>query len=244
MGSSPIEVTKSKYELFFIFAFFFIFICMETRNIIKKLLKESLLVESLKYEIEHIDSYNGQNNYELGLYLNDEIVGLLQYTIYDGILKVSDIVVRPEYRRQGMGSRMMQYIKQKHPEAKYQPSFKTDLGMAFKHKEIANLDTLDENGEKKIGYKVMRYENGILIAGANSRLSFKPEIGKVMSMPGNGIYMSPNKEYVLDYYSGLADDEVLITFEFDVEDITFGNLTDRESEIAVKQAKIINLQQI
>lgn len=208
------------------------------------MLKESLLVESLKYEIEHLDSYDGQNNYELGLYLNDEIIGLVQYTIFNDILKVSDILVRPEYRRKGFGSRMMQYIKQQHPNATYEPSMKTDLGAKFKHKNIPDLHTLDENGGKKIGYKVMRYKNGVLIAGANSRLSFKPEIGKVMLMPGNGIYMSPNKEYVLDYYSGLADEEVLITFEFDIEDITFGNLTDRESEIAVKQAKIIDIQQI
>jgi hypothetical protein len=88
----------------------------------------------------------------------------------------------------------------------------------------------------------MRYENGILIAGANSKLTFKPELGKTISMPGNGIYMSPNKEYVLNYYSGLADNEVLITFEFDINDITFGNLTDKEAEVAVKQAKIINLE--
>lgn len=103
---------------------------------------------------------------------------------------------------------------------------------------------LKEGLGKEIGYKVMRYENGILIAGANSKLTFKPELGKTISMPGNGIYMSPNKEYVLNYYSGLADNEVLITFEFDINDITFGNLTDKEAEVAVKQAKIINLEPI
>ena len=103
---------------------------------------------------------------------------------------------------------------------------------------------LVEGLRKEIGYKVMRYENGTFISGANSRLKFKGGIGKTLSMPGNGIYISPNKEYVLDYYSGLADNEILITFEFDINDITFGTLTDKESEIAVKQAKIINLEPI
>ena len=213
------------------------------KKLIKQLLKEGL-ESNFTYEEEHLNSVYGQDEYELGLYLNGEIVGLVNYVIFEGILTVSMINVRPEFRRKSYGSRMMQYIKQIHPEAKYKPSFKTDLGMAFKHKEIPDLNTLEEGGEKEIGYKVMRYENGILIAGANSKLTFKAEIGKTISMPGNGIYMSPNKEYVLNYYSGLADNEVLITFEFDINDITFGNLTDKEAEVAVKQAKIINLEPI
>ena len=213
------------------------------KEIIKKLLREGL-DDTLTYEEEHLGSVYGQDNYELGLYLNGEIVGMVNYVIFEGILTVSNILVRPEFRRKGYGSRMMQYVKKIHPEAEYKPSVKTDLGVAFKHKEIPDLNTLEEGGEKEIGYKVMRYENGMLIAGANSKLTFKAEIGKTISMPGNGIYMSPNKEYVLNYYSGLADNEMLITFEFDIKDITFGNLTDKEAEVAVKQAKIINLEPI
>ena len=211
------------------------------KDLIRKLLKEGL-DDTLTYEEEHLGSVYGQDNYELGLYLNGEIVGLVNYVIFEGELTVSMINVRPEFRRRGFGSRMMQYIKKIHPEAEYKPYLKTDMGMAFKHKEIPDLNKLDEGMGKEIAYKVMRYENGMIIAGANSRLTFKAEIGKTISMPGNGIYMSPNKEYVLNYYSGLADNEVLITFEFDINDITLGNLTDRESEVAVKQAKIINVE--
>jgi GNAT superfamily N-acetyltransferase len=211
------------------------------KELIRKLLKEGLN-DTLTYEEEHLGSMHGQDNYELGLYLNGEIVGLIEYVIFEGELTVSNIIVRPEFRRRGFGSRMMQYVKKIHPEATYVPSMMTDLGAKFKHKEIPDLNNLDEGLGKEIGYKVMRYENGMLIAGANSRLTFKAEIGKTISMPGNGIYMSPNKEYVIDYYSGLADNEVLITFEFDINDITLGNLTDKESEVAVKQAKIINLE--
>jgi GNAT superfamily N-acetyltransferase len=98
------------------------------------------LSESFNYEVEHLDSYGGQNNYELGLYLDGEIVGLVQYTIFEDKLQVSDILVRPEYRRQGIGSRMMQYIKQQNPTATYEPSMKTDLGAKFKHKTIPDLN--------------------------------------------------------------------------------------------------------
>jgi len=97
-------------------------------------------------------------------------------------------------------------------------------------------------GQTNRGYKVMRYENGRAIAGADSRQSFVPRVGTTVSMDGNGIYMSPNKQYVLDYYSGLHDNEILLTFEFDPSEITFGNLTDRESEIAVVSAKIVDVE--
>ena len=36
----------------------------------------------LKYKVEHIDSYGGQDNMELGLYLGDDIIGLVQYVLY------------------------------------------------------------------------------------------------------------------------------------------------------------------
>ena len=43
------------------------------------------------------------------------------------------------------------------------------------------------------GYKIMRYENSRAIAGADSRQSFIPKIGSIVSMTGNGIYMGTNK---------------------------------------------------
>jgi GNAT superfamily N-acetyltransferase len=113
------------------------------KDLIRKLLKEGLN-DNLTYTEEHLGSNDGQDNYELGLYLNDEIVGMVQYVIFEGELTVSDVIVRPEFRRQGFGSRMMQYIKKIHPEAEYKPSMMTDLGSAFKHKEIPDLNTLDE----------------------------------------------------------------------------------------------------
>jgi GNAT superfamily N-acetyltransferase len=116
------------------------------KEIIKKLLREGL-DDTLTYEEEHLGSVYGQDNYELGLYLNGEIVGLVNYVIFEGELTVSNIIVRPEFRRRGFGSRMMQYVKKIHPEAKYKPSFKTDLGMAFKHKEVPDLNKLDEEVE-------------------------------------------------------------------------------------------------
>lgn len=96
-----------------------------------------------------------------------------------------------------------------------------------------------------IGYKVMRLSDDgkEFISGANSNLKFEAKCGRI-SMPGKGIYMSTNKEYVLEYYSGLADNEALITFEFNESEITFGNLEDVENEVAVNNAKIVNIKKL
>lgn len=95
-----------------------------------------------------------------------------------------------------------------------------------------------------IGYKVMGVIDGKITSGANSRLELKTKIGEIMKMPGNGIYLSTNKPYVLDYYSGLSDDEVLITFKFNESDIITGNINDKEPELSVKEALIINIENI
>ena len=92
----------------------------------------------ITYEEKHLGSVYGQDSYELDLYVNGIIIGLVKYVIFEGILTIANIEVIPEYRRQGFGSRMVQYIKNIHPEAKYKPSIKTDLGVKFKHKEIPN----------------------------------------------------------------------------------------------------------
>jgi hypothetical protein len=103
------------------------------------------------------------------------------------------------------------------------------------------LRAFDRCAKRLKGYKVMRIEDGQLISGANSRLKIPARKGMIR-MPGRGIYLSPNRKYVETYYSGLADEEVMLTLEFDSADITWGNLTDRESEVAVSKAKIVNIE--
>lgn len=116
------------------------------KSLIKQLLKEGL-TGPLDYRIEHMGYHHGQDDYELGVYLNDDILGMVQYTIYDGELTVRDIIVLPKYRRLGIGSKMMQYVKQQHPDANYVPSMMTDLGVKFKHKHHDDLDNMTEEVE-------------------------------------------------------------------------------------------------
>jgi len=90
----------------------------------------------ITYENEVLDAYSGQINCEAGIFVDGEIVGVAQYVLYDDELTISDIFVRPEFRRQGFGSRLMKYIKQQNPDHHYKPSMKTELGAKFVHKEL------------------------------------------------------------------------------------------------------------
>lgn len=96
---------------------------------------------------------------------------------------------------------------------------------------------------ERIGYKIMPLIDGKLMSGYNKNLGcFHLKKGSVIEMPGNGIYMSNNREYVLENYSGLADEEVLIAFRFDPNEIIWGNMEDREPEFSVPKATIIGMQ--
>ena len=53
------------------------------------------MMGKIRFEEEHLDYYDGQNNYELGVYEDDEIVGYVSFVIFDNEITVSDILVRP-----------------------------------------------------------------------------------------------------------------------------------------------------
>lgn len=111
--------------------------------------------KNITYTNEVVDSYSGQTNCEAGVYVNEEIVGIVQYVLFEDELSISHIFVRPEFRRLGYGSKLMKYIKEENPDYHYVPSFKTDLGAAFKPKEVSLTEkqnfTRDENPLKSLG---------------------------------------------------------------------------------------------
>lgn len=97
---------------------------------------------------------------------------------------------------------------------------------------------------KILGYKAMRFEGGFAISGADSRQSFLVRKGHVIRMPGKGIFLSTNREYILKYYAGGNNRDVVLTLAFNPEDIVSGRdtLHDREPELAVSEAKIVDFE--
>jgi len=112
--------------------------------------------KKITYTNEVVDEYSGQLNYEAGIYLNGEIIGMVQYVLYDEELTVSDILVRPEYRRQGYGSRLIKYIKEENPDYEYKPSIMKPDGAKFIHKDLF----LEESIKAKFVYENINFERG------------------------------------------------------------------------------------
>lgn len=92
------------------------------------------------------------------------------------------------------------------------------------------------------GYKVMRVEDSMLVAGADARQRFPLARGAKIRMPGCGVYLSPHREYVLTYYSGLAPTEALLTVEFDPDALLSGDLRDREPEVSVREVTVVDYE--
>lgn len=99
----------------------------------------------ITYSNEVLNYQHGQLDCEAGIYVDKEIVGVVQYTLFDEELTIKHIFIRPEYRRKGYGSRLMKYIQKENPDYTYKPSLKTELGGEFKHKDLP----LEENYRAK-----------------------------------------------------------------------------------------------
>lgn len=58
-------------------------------------------------------------------------VGYVSWTIYQGELSIRFVHVEPEYRRLGIGTQLIQKLREEFPKEKYVPGMKTDLGSPF-----------------------------------------------------------------------------------------------------------------
>lgn len=98
-----------------------------------------------------------------------------------------------------------------------------------------NLDKLS------VGYKIMAYDpdTAEVISIADKSIRFPLSKNTTLRVPNSKIYLSNNLDFVMRYYRGLTDDfEVLLTLEYNPEDIISGNNRDSESEFTVSKAKI------
>ena len=96
---------------------------------------------------------------------------------------------------------------------------------------------------KLIGYKAMKFEDGMCISGADSRVRFPPLEGLKVKLPGMGLYLSLSVDYVEEFYTGLHDNEILLTFEFDTANIVSGSVDDIQTEISVSEATLLLWQE-
>jgi hypothetical protein len=97
--------------------------------------------------------------------------------------------------------------------------------------------------DQRIGWKVMRTnsEGTEFISGADSRIRFPIRLGKTITMPHPGVWMSLDKDYVLEHYR-CHDFEALVCLSFDPDMVCDGNLTDRQTEFAVPSVTLLSCE--
>jgi tetratricopeptide (TPR) repeat protein len=100
-----------------------------------------------------------------------------------------------------------------------------------------------------LGYKVMHRVGDRLVSIAHREHGSPAVIGTEMRMPGAGVYLSTNRDFVLAHYSdpdaeydGGPREEVLVTLGFHPVDVLSGSLTDREANLTVRRARILSIE--
>lgn len=93
------------------------------------------------------------------------------------------------------------------------------------------------------GYKIMELRGNKLISLASDCYQFELKIGDKIKMDGEGVWLSTNRDFVVDYYGDNEDIiNALLTVEFDKAKITRGNLNDSEPVITVPEIIVKNIQ--
>lgn len=95
-----------------------------------------------------------------------------------------------------------------------------------------------------IAYKVMGYDpkTNRIYSGANNRLTYPKNIESI-TMEGQGIWLTLDKQYAIDYYS-IHDYNVILELEFNPDLVLIGSIKDRETEFTVRTVKVISITHI
>ena len=101
-------------------------------------------------------------------------------------------------------------------------------------------------GKKGIGYKVVDYADDKSVSKADKRVNYEIEPNAVYQVPyGQELWLGSTEEYVKDFYWSGSEDpedipELLLTFEYDYDDVIKGNPDEKlgigATEFAVSKA--------
>ena len=95
---------------------------------LKEILQEGLNIE---YSETMRDYYSGQSYMSAYAKLNGKVVGWCDYSIYQNKVYIDMLEVDEEYKRKGIATGLMDYIKQENEGKKIIPGMSTDAGDKF-----------------------------------------------------------------------------------------------------------------
>lgn len=89
---------------------------------------------------------------------------------------------------------------------------------------------------KNTGFKVVGFANGKAYSLANRNLQYSLVIGSTVG----DTFLGTTEQFVIDYYSKMTDDqELLLTYSYDVADIISGGDSANGGEVRVSKATLL-----
>lgn len=132
-----------------------------------------------KVERSHIDSYDGQDDYELVAYKGDDIMGYLSYSEHEGDVSISMVETRETHKRKGIATELYKELVKLHGEKAISSSFATKDGSALRK-------ALEKRGIIKKDGTVIKSSNAVKAYDPNQKRGEKgsPDGGRWVDEDG------------------------------------------------------------
>lgn len=95
------------------------------------LISENTLKPQIEIEELHLDHRWGEDIYVLRAKINGEIVGKLNYGVYENEPNVKMLEVAPKWRRLGIATKLLKHLQQLYPDTEIELGYATKLGGKF-----------------------------------------------------------------------------------------------------------------
>lgn len=97
----------------------------------------------IKIDEEVTDAYSGQVNMKMEAKIGDNVIGTLTYNEYEGKPNIDMIEVKPEYRRQGIATKLVQQLQEKYPNIEINWGTLLEDGANFKNAVTYNVENTE-----------------------------------------------------------------------------------------------------
>ena len=95
------------------------------------IIESKKILQNIEIKNIHKDHVYGQDEFSLRAYFNKDIIGYLDYSVYEDIPTIKYLEVKNEFRRMGIGTHLLKELQRLYPNTEIQQGMTTDDGTQF-----------------------------------------------------------------------------------------------------------------